>query len=40
MRIRIYVEPYTHHILILHIELYKSDLPNYEQSYENDENDV
>lgn len=36
MRITIYKEPYNHNILILHIEQYKSDLPNDEQSYKND----
>lgn len=33
MRISIYKEPYNQIILILHI---KSDLPNDEQSYQND----
>lgn len=37
MRISIHKEPYiNHNTLILHIEQYKSDLPNDEQSYEND----
>lgn len=38
MRIRIYGEPYNHHILKLHIEQNKSDLQNDIQQDANDEN--
>lgn len=39
MRIRIYGEPYNHHILKLHIEQNKSDLQNDENDIQQDAND-